>query len=82
MLAKGCHKSLKVFSPSTTRQRVAKRLQARFKMTMLEIYNLNESMTMLALKRELRPSQFIYSLDKTYPKSYSESLTHAKSTFA
>lgn len=50
----------------------------RFKSATLEIYNMDESIAMLALKRGLRSFRFTYSLDKTYPKSYSELLTHAQ----
>lgn len=37
---------------------------------MLEIYNLDESMAMLALKRKLYASYFTYLLDMTFSKSY------------
>lgn len=48
---------------------------AQFKVTMLEIYHLDESVAMLGLKKGLRTSRFTYSLDKTYPKSYLEMMT-------
>lgn len=48
----------------------------QFKVATLEIYNLDELMAMLAMKRGLHSSQFNFSLDKTYPKSYSELLAH------
>lgn len=50
---------------------------ACFKVAMLEIYHLDELVAMLAMKRELHPSQFTYSMDKTYPKFYLELLVHA-----
>lgn len=50
----------------------------QFKLAILEIYNLDESVAMLAMKRGLRSSRFIYSLDKTYLKSYSKLLIHAQ----
>lgn len=45
---------------------------------MLEVYNLDKSMVMLALKRGHCPSHFTYSLDKTFFKSYSEMLARAQ----
>lgn len=50
----------------------------RFKVAILKIYNLDESVVMLAMKRELHSSQFTYSLDKTYSKSYSKLLVRAQ----
>lgn len=51
---------------------------ARFKVAALEVYNLNEFVAMLAIKRKLRTSQFTYSLDKKLPRSYLELLSRAK----
>lgn len=51
---------------------------AWFKVAMLEVYNLDKSMAMIAKKRGLRTSRFTYSLDKANPKSYSEMLVHAQ----
>lgn len=45
---------------------------ARFKMAMLEIYNLDESVVMLGMKREFCSSRFTYLLDQTYSKFYLE----------
>lgn len=53
---------------------VAQHYVARSKVAILEVYNLDESMAMLGMKRGLRTSCFIYSLEKTHPKSYSEML--------
>lgn len=50
----------------------------RFKMATLEIYNLNEIVAMLALKKGLRISWFTYFLDKKPPKIYSELLIRAQ----
>lgn len=47
-------------------------------MAMFEIYNMDEFVAMLAMKRELHLSRFIYSLDKTYPKSYSKLLAYVQ----
>lgn len=47
-------------------------------MATLEIYHLDESLAMLAVKRGLHPSWFTYLLDKTYLKSYVELLIHAQ----
>lgn len=48
---------------------------ARFKVATLEVYNLNEFVAMLVMKKGLRTSHFTYLLDKTHPKSYLEMLT-------
>lgn len=48
---------------------------ARFKSAALEIYHLDESMAILAIKRGLCTSCFTYFLDKKHPKSYLELLT-------
>ena len=47
---------------------------ARFNVTTLEVRDLNEDMAISAMKRELRGSQFTYSLDKTLPRTYAELL--------
>lgn len=46
----------------------------QFNAATLEIYNLDDCVAILALKRELCTSHFTYSLNKTYPKSYLEML--------
>lgn len=51
---------------------------ARFKSAILEIYDLDEHVAMLASKRGLRSSKFTYSIYKTYPRSYLELLTCAQ----
>lgn len=51
---------------------------ARFKLAILEVYNLDELVTMLAMKRELCPSYFTYSLDKMSPKSYLKMMVHVQ----
>lgn len=51
---------------------------ARFKSVTLEVYNLDKSMDMLALKRVLHTSCLTYSLDKILIKSYSKMLAHGE----
>ena len=51
---------------------------ARFKLATLDISRIDESVAILAMKRGLRSSQFTYSLDKTYSRTYSELLTRAQ----
>lgn len=51
---------------------------AWLKSIILEIYDLDERVAMLALKRGLHSSRFTYSLDKIYQKSYSKLLTRAQ----
>lgn len=51
--------------------------EAKFKATMLEVDNLDESMAMLVMKRGLYNSYFTYLLDKTHAKSYFEMLARA-----
>lgn len=51
---------------------------AHFNIATLEVLDLNESMTMLAIKKELRSSNFTFFLDKKFLKSYSELLARAK----
>ena len=48
----------------------------RFNMATLEVRDLNEDMAMSAMKRDLRGSRFIYSLNKTLPWTYVELLEH------
>lgn len=50
----------------------------RFKVAILEIYNMDEPVAMLALKRELWTSWFTYFLDKKPSKTYLELLAHAR----
>ena len=50
---------------------------AHFNAATLEITDLNEFVAMLALKKGLKQSRFTYSLDKTFPKTYSELLARA-----
>ena len=49
---------------------------ARFNMAMLEVKDLNENMAISTMKRGLRGFRFIYSLDKTLPRTYAELLEH------
>ena len=49
----------------------------RFNTIILEVKDLNEDMTISAMKRDLRRFQFIYSLDKTLLQTYVELLEHA-----
>lgn len=49
-------------------------------MAILEVYNLDESMVMLALKHKL-PTSDLISLDKIPVKSYLEMLVHAHKYF-
>ena len=51
---------------------------ARFKAATLEVYNLDESLVMSALKWGLRTFRLTYSLDKTPTKSYAEVLARAE----
>lgn len=53
---------------------------AQFKTVTLEVYHLNESMAMLALKYKLHPSHLTNSLDKRPAKSYLEMLAHVQKT--
>ena len=48
----------------------------RFNKATLEVKDLNEDMTISAMKRGLRGSRFTYSLDKTLPRTYVELLEH------
>lgn len=48
---------------------------ARFKLATLKVYNPDEFMAMLAMKRELHTLYFTYSLNKKPPKFYAELLT-------
>ena len=50
---------------------------ARFNTATLEITDLNEYVAMSALKKGLKQSRFTYSLDKIFPKTYSELLALA-----
>ena len=50
---------------------------ARFNAATLEVKDLNENMTISAIKRGLRGSRFTYSLDKTLPRTYAELLERA-----
>ena len=47
---------------------------ARFNTITLEVRDLNEDMTISAMKRGLRGSRFTYSLDKTLLRIYAEFL--------
>ena len=49
----------------------------RFNAATLEVWDLNEDMTISAMKRGLRGSRFIYSLDKILPRTYVKLLEHA-----
>ena len=49
----------------------------QFNAATLEIRDLNEDMTISAMKRGLRGSRFTYSLDKTLPRTYAELLERA-----
>lgn len=49
-----------------------------FKSIILEIYNLDEPVAMLTIKRCLHSSKFTYFLDKIYPKFYLELLTYTQ----
>ena len=51
---------------------------ACFKEAALEVYNLEDSVATLALKRGLRPSRFAYSFDKKPLSSYVELLAGAQ----
>ena len=44
---------------------------------MLEVRDLNEDMAISAMKRGLRGSRFMYSLDKILPRTYAELLERA-----
>lgn len=50
----------------------------QFKVATLEVYHLDESVAMVALKRGLQPSCLTYSLDKAPTKNYLEMLTRAQ----
>ena len=50
---------------------------AHFNMATLEIIDLNEYVAMSTLKKGLKQSRFTYSLDKPFPKTYSELLARA-----
>ena len=50
---------------------------ARFNAAILEVRDLNEDMTMSAIKRGLRGFRFTYSLDKTLLLIYAELLKRA-----
>ena len=54
-----------------------KDFMARFNTATLEITDLNEVVAMSAFKKGLKQSRFTYSLDKTFPKIYSELLARA-----
>lgn len=77
-----CHGKLIVSSPFVSKTESLKDYVARFKVVMLKVYNLDKSMAMVAIKRELCISHFIYLLDKIHSKSYLKMLTHDRSTFA
>lgn len=47
----------------------------RFKLVMLEVYNLDQSVAMLAMKRGFHTSYFTCSMDKKHSRSYLELLT-------
>lgn len=49
---------------------------ARFKAAMLEVYNLDEPVTILDTKKGLHTSHFTCSMDKNHSKSYSELLAY------
>lgn len=49
---------------------------AYFKVVALEMQNLNEEVTLSAIKKGLQSSRFIFSLDK-FPTSYSELIVRA-----
>ena len=49
---------------------------ARFNAATLEVRDLNEDMTILAIKRDLREFRLTYSLDKTLSQIYVELLEH------
>lgn len=66
MQVRRCHVNLKVFSPSNNKIETLKDFVARFKEAILDIYHLDKSVAMLALKKELYPSRFTNSLDKTF----------------
>lgn len=51
---------------------------AGFKAATWKVYNLDESMAMLAMKRGLCTSCFTYTLDNSHSKFYSEMLAHAQ----
>lgn len=51
---------------------------AQFKVAILEVYHLDNSLAMLVLKWGLPPSRLTYSLDKIPAKSYLEVLADAK----
>ena len=55
---------------------------ARFNMITLEIRDLNEDMTISAMKRGLKGSKFTYSLDKILPQTYVKLLERAYKIFA
>ena len=50
---------------------------ARFNAATLEVRDLNEDMTISAMKRSMRRSRFTYSLDKTLPQIYAKLLKYA-----
>ena len=54
-----------------------KDFMAHFNVATLEITDLNEFVAMSALKKGLKQSRFTYSLDKTFPKTYSKLLARA-----
>ncbi|XP_073103311.1 uncharacterized protein [Elaeis guineensis] len=47
---------------------------ARFKVTTLEVRDLNEDMVISVMKKGLKGSRFTYSLDKTLSRTYAELL--------
>ena len=49
---------------------------AHFNTATLEVRNLNEDMTILAMKKDLKGFRFIDSLDKTLLRTYAKFLKH------
>lgn len=50
---------------------------SRFNVAMLEILDLNHSVVMNVLKNGLRPSRFLLSIEKKFPKDLAELLSQA-----
>lgn len=51
---------------------------AGFKVAMLEVYNLDKSVSILVMKRELKTSRLTYSFDKKLLRTYLELLFHTQ----
>lgn len=67
-----------LFSVCQKDQELLSEYVARFKVIALEVYNLDEFVAMLAMKRGLKISRFTYFLDKKPSRIYSELLSRAQ----